>query len=102
MTEAEWVAAAIIGTLAVARTLRLVIWDDFPPVAWLRLRGIALLGDTWGKLLTCQFCLAPYAVAVMMGWAYASDLHWTWWIINGWWAASYLAAIVVAYDQPDE
>jgi len=38
----------------------------------------------------------------MFGWAWLSDLHWTWWVINGVWAASYLAASVVAYDEPPE
>ena len=31
-----------------------------------------------------------------------SDLHWTWWLVNGWWALSYLAAILVSYDQPPD
>jgi hypothetical protein len=38
----------------------------------------------------------------MLAWAYLSGLHWTWWVANGWWAGSYLAAMVVAYDEPPE
>jgi hypothetical protein len=37
----------------------------------------------------------------MFAWAWAADLNTWWFVINGWWAASYLAAIVVAYDQPE-
>lgn len=97
-----WIAAALIGTLSVARTARLVVFDDFPPALWLRERLLVLLGDTWGKVVTCPFCLAPYLSAGMIAWVYLSDLHWTWWVINGWWAASYIAAMVVAYDEPAE
>lgn len=94
-------AAVLIGVLSIARTARLICWDDFPPVAWLRVRLIAWSGEKWGKVWTCQFCLAPYLTAGMILWAYLSDLHWTWWLINGWWAASYAAAVIVAYDQPE-
>jgi len=96
-----WIAASIVGVISVARTARLLIWDEFPPVEWLRTRLLAVLGDTWGKVLTCGFCLAPYLTLGMGVWVWLSDLNMWWWIINGWWAASYLAAIVVAYDQPE-
>jgi hypothetical protein len=34
-------------------------------------------------------------------WVWLSDLNAWWWIINGWWAGSYLAAMIVSYDQPE-
>lgn len=45
--------------------------------------------------------MTPYLAAGMLGWWFLADGHWTWWVINGWWGACYLAAIVVAYDQPE-
>lgn len=100
--EPHWLLAIVVGILSVARTARLLIFDDFPPVVWLRTRAVALIrneNSKWTGLAECPFCLAPYLTAGMIGWAWLSDLHWTWWLINGWWAASYLAAIVVAYDE---
>jgi hypothetical protein len=102
MSDFEWVAAVVIGVLSIARTARLLVWDEFPPAEWLRTRLLAATGEKWGKLWTCQFCLAPYLTIGMGAWAYFSDFHWTWWVINGWWAASYVAAMVVAYDQPED
>ena len=100
-SEFVWIAATIVGVFSIARTARLLVWDEFPPAVWFRERAIARLGDDWGKLFTCQFCLAPYLTLGMFGWAWASDLNTWWFVINGWWAATYLAAIVVAYDQPE-
>lgn len=96
------ILATIVGVVSVARTARLLNFDDFPPVVWLRAQALARLPEKWSGIAECSFCLAPYLAAGMMAWAYLSDLHWTWWVINGWWAAAYVAAIIVAYDQPDE
>lgn len=97
-----WVAAAFIAIISVGRTARLLVWDDFPPIAWLRLKFFVKAGDSpWKKLGECAFCLAPYLSVGMIAWMVLSDLHWTWWLVNGWWALSYLSAIVVSYDQPD-
>lgn len=95
--------AFFVGALSVARTVRLWTFDDFPPVAWLRLKALAKIPEnsSWTALAECPFCTAPYFAAGMVGWAWISDLHWTWWVINLWWAGSYLAATYVAYDQPD-
>lgn len=97
-----WVAAAFIAIISVGRTARLLVWDDFPPIAWLRLKFFVKAGESpWKKLGECAFCLAPYLSVGMIAWMVLSDLHWTWWLVNGWWALSYLSAIVVSYDQPD-
>lgn len=97
-----WLAASVIGILSVARTARLLVWDDFPPMMWARAHLIALLGDQWGKVFLCSFCITPYLATGMALWAWWADLNTAWWVINGVWGGSYLAAIVVAYDQPDE
>lgn len=95
------IAAIIVGILSVARTIRLIAWDEFPPAAWFRENTLAKLGDKWGVLVTCGFCLSPYLSVGMFAWAYYSELHWTWWVINGIWGGCYLPAIIVSYDQPD-
>lgn len=95
--------AVIVAILSVARTARFIIHDSFPPMMWLRVRIFALYKDdsTWRELWECPFCLCPWLAIPMGAWMYYSDLHWTWWVINGWWAAAYVAAIVYSYDQPE-
>ena len=103
LTTFQWIAAFIITVLSAARTARLIVWDDYPPTIWFRMKWDDLTGENpWNKLFHCQFCLTPYLVAGIMVWGYLSDLHWTWWVANGWWAMSYLAASYVAYDQPED
>lgn len=95
--------ALVVGIIAVARLSRLVVFDDFPPMKWARLRWhVAMNENGWEKLVDCAFCAAPYLAAADMGWAYLSDLHWTWWVFNLWLAASYVAAMIVARDEPDD
>lgn len=109
MSHWTWVVASLVGIVGTARLVRLVTYDSYPPAAWLRAKWAGLMdedGDSkrsqWAVLLTCPFCLSPYLTAANIAWAYFSDLHWSWWLFNGWLAASYLASIVVAYDQPEE
>jgi hypothetical protein len=97
------VAATIVGILSVGRTARLIGFDDYPPIVWLRVKWYDRFSDQgWGKLIYCPFCSAPYLAAGMLAWAWVSGLHWSWWVINGWWGLSYLSSILVAYDQPEE
>jgi hypothetical protein len=99
-----WLALAV-AVLSVARTARLLIHDDFPPVMAARVRVRAWVKNedsSWLGLIDCPFCQAPYLSAVMLAWMYFSELHWTWWVLNGWWALSYVAAIIYAYDQPPD
>jgi len=96
------VCAVIVGILSVARTARLIGFDEYPPMAWLRQKWYDRFGDEgWGKLVYCPFCATPYLAAGMIAWAWLSDLHWSWWLVNGWWGLSYISAMVVAYDQPE-
>lgn len=101
-------AAVIIGILSVARTARLIGFDEYPPMEWLRQRWDARFGDEgWGKLIHCPFCSAPYLAAGMAAWYALVVGHsaWyaepTWWVLNGVWGLSYVASILVAYDQPE-
>lgn len=83
--------AVLTGTVAIARAVRLVVADDWPPIAWVRGRWEyataardldggrmrydrgpqtgELVPGPWTKLLTCPFCFAPYAAAVDLTWA---------------------------------
>lgn len=100
MPDQHIISAIIIGILSVARTARLIVFDDYPPMVWLRQRHDDRFGDQgWGKLIHCPFCATPYLAVGMAGWWYLADGHWTWWAINGVWGLSYVAAILVAYDE---
>lgn len=96
-----WVVAFLVLSIGVARLGRLITYDDYPPAEWLRLKWLTLVGDKWGKLMTCPWCMNPYLVAVGMAWGYASDLHWTWWAFWGWLAISQISSTISAYDEPE-
>lgn len=104
MSHWDWVVAVLVGVVSVARTARFLIYDDFPPMTWLRVRFLARFDEEnkWSKIAECQYCITPYLAAGMLAWAWVSDLNEWWWVINGVWAASYAAAILVSYDQPPE
>lgn len=101
MSHWTYITASIVGIISVARTLRLVVHDAYPPMVWLRKWLLRLTPTKWVDLWECQFCLAPYLAAGMGVWVWLSDLNTAWWVINGWWAASYVAAVFVSYDQPE-
>lgn len=101
-------SAALVGILSVARLTRLLVMDSWPPVValreWWDRRTMVKDGPNkgeegdWYALVTCPYCAAPYIAAVILGWAVITDLHWTWWIFNGWLAVAYLASMIVAKD----
>jgi hypothetical protein len=97
----------VIGVISVGRTARLLIFDEFPPVEAVRVRLLARFPEDskWSKIMECPYCQAPYLAAGLFLWAWLSWDHETamhvWWVANGIWAASYLAAILVAYDEPE-
>ena len=94
--------ALVTSVFGVGRMVRLLVFDDFPPAVavrnwWDRVTK----GGTWSQIVHCGFCAAPYVMAVSWAWGIASDLHWTWWFAHLFAGATYLASIVVAYDQPE-
>lgn len=94
------VAAVVVGVLGAARLTRLMVADEFPPLEWLKMRYLVLVGESsWAKLVECPWCFAPYVVAVDLAAALLSDLHPAWWIFNGWMAASYAASWIVFHDE---
>lgn len=103
------ITSIVIGLLSVARTARLIGFDEYPPMEYLREKWNRKFGtEGWGKLIHCPFCSAPYLTAGMTLWwsitfTSESDLaQLLWWLINGVWGLSYLASILVAYDQPED
>lgn len=99
----EYVLAAVVAVLASARLTRLVIYDVFPPSAWIRDKWDALVPEEskWNPLLGCHYCLAPWVTLVVMGAGWASDLHPAWWFVTSWLGLSYAASVVVSYDGDD-
>ena len=101
-SQATLIWAALILVLGVARLGRIVVHDDYPPAEWVRTRWLALVGDRWGKLFLCFWCMNPYLAAVALAWGYFSGLHWSWWAFWGWLAAAQVASTISAYDEPSD
>ena len=96
------VCAAIVGTLGVTRITRLIVDDDYPPVQWATMKLAERLPEKWVKLVECPWCVAPYVTFVNLVWAWATDLHWTWWFGNVWAAVAWVAAFLCLRDIPPE
>jgi len=99
----EWVAAFILAVVASARLTRLVVWDKYPPTAWLRIKWDTITDDgEWSVLAHCGYCFGLWAALFVVGWGWLSDLHWSWWLFCGWLTVGYFAAMTMAYDGDDE
>ena len=96
-------AASAVGVVGAARLTRLVTKDHWPPMAYVRRKYVELTeGTEWSVLAECPFCVAPYVVAADLAWALRSDLDRSWWVTNGWLAASYAASWIVVRDDVPE
>jgi len=111
LTEFTIVLAAVVGTLAVARATRLIVDDDLPYIARARERYVRKVGEDspWATLVECPFCVAPYVAAPAVAWFALmiwqetwTALHWAWWIVTGWAAVSYVAAMLCVRDVPPD
>lgn len=107
MSDFEAVTAFLVGIVAVGRAARLLVFDDFPPTKAIREGYVRRASEGWGTLLLCPFCIAPYLAAgdlawFLLGYHYSDWWYAAWWVVNVWAAVSYLAAILVAYDEPEE
>jgi hypothetical protein len=123
LTLAVAYVAAVVG---VARVVRLVTSDTWPPVKRARDRwevwtatkgadGLPLWDDEghpvpgpWTPLFTCPFCFAPYPAAAAVAAAVVAGI-WTpdlstlagwWWTLAVWASGSYAAAMIVLRDEP--
>ena len=101
----EWwvyALAALVSVIGVGRIVRLITYDKFPPMIALRERWIEITHDgPWSQLVKCGFCLSVWITPISWAWAWASNLHWSWWAAHLLVTCMYLSAILVAYDQPD-
>lgn len=117
MSALQLLVTFVVGVLGVARAVRLVVSDDWPPTKavrdWWEVRtGQWVEGELvpgrWTSLLTCPFCFAPYPTAVALAgvvwagiWSPELDtLAGWWWVLAVWAAGSYAAAMVVVRDEP--
>lgn len=102
MTHFEMVCAFLVGSAASARIARLIGFDSYPPVVWLRIKwDNATHNSDWNKLIHCGYCSTPYIAAADGGWGWVTHFQLAWWIVNIWLAASYAAAYIVSYDGDD-
>lgn len=104
--ELGWwlVPAVLVAVIGVARVVRLITHDDFPPSVWFRdaVQKIAD-GSPWGKVAFCLWCATPWIMLLCGGW-FALSLTvewaaWAWWVFWGWMALSYLASLFTYWDE---
>lgn len=103
-----WLAAAVVGVFGAARLTRLIVHDTYPPAVavrqwWTKVTWNKKTNDAgrWALLVSCHWCASPYVFALVLISAWATSLHWGWWVFWGWLAGSYAAAIVVERDEKD-
>ena len=107
-------AAFVLAVLAAGRITRLVIYDAFPPAAWLRAKwddltdtpGRRTALHSWNKLLHCPWCFLPWVflaivltfplTLIALWWA------WVWWIGVTWMAGAYLGTMIYLRDDPND
>lgn len=103
MSNFTWVAIAVISVVSAARITRLMTYDIFPPIKWIREKYINAFpeGSDWATLWVCPYCFGMYSAAFVLLWGHLS--HWDiyWWLFNGWMAMSYAAAVFMVHDGDD-
>jgi hypothetical protein len=111
-TEFYWLAVVVTTIVSASRLTRLATWDKFPPVVWLRDKyADATDGGGWQLLAFCGYCASFWITALVVAWGWQSGVYsdfgnadappvatQVWWVINGIFAASYLAAILMVHD----
>lgn len=98
--EFYWIAVAAVTVVSSARITRLLTYDQFPPIAWLRDKyGEWTSGSDWQLLGFCAYCMSFWVTlaVVLAGWF--SGFHEIWWLVNSAFAGSYLAAIFMVNDS---
>ncbi len=104
-----WIAilAILVGVLGTGRLTRAVVYDDFPPFVWWRMKWSEWTGGgPWEKLFHCWWCLGFWVALVCIGWFLLIDVNafflWSWWIFWGALALSYVSAMIIVRDEPKE
>lgn len=94
-----WIAVAVVAVASAARITRLLTIDEFPPVTFFRDRYESKTqGSDWQALAYCPFCMSFWVTIGVVLWGYFTDYQDAWWLVNGIFGGSYLAAILVKKD----
>lgn len=103
------VLAIITGLTSLTRATRLIVDDTYPPTEWLKAKLMAKLPERWHQLFECPWCAAPYLAlpatiwfALLVQFPTWTVNNWLWWCVNGWAAASWVAAFATLRDQPPD
>lgn len=97
-----WIAVAAVVIASSARLTRLLTFDSFPPIKWLREKYAGWTdGSDWQLLSYCAYCASFWVTLAVVTWGVLTDWQTAWWFVNGIFAASYLAAILVRKDGDD-
>lgn len=104
LTWWQMVLSLIVTLLGAARLTRLVVHDTFPPSIYLRIWWDKHTEkSSWNTLLHCHWCFGYWATVFVVGTYFLTFLApwvaWSWWIIFGTLALSYLVSQYVHFDQ---
>jgi hypothetical protein len=102
--EFIWTAIAVITVLSAGRITRLITWDALPTSAWIRMKWDDLTeqyGD-WNLLFHCPWCMSFWVTLGIVLWGYFTNFHEWWWLVNGIFAAAYVAPMIVVRDGDDD
>lgn len=98
--EFYWIAVAVVAVLSAARVTRLLVVDEFPPIKkvrdWYEERTD---GSGWQMISYCSYCMSPWVTLAVVLWGWLTDFGTAWWVVNGAFAASYVAAFIVRHDK---
>jgi len=106
MQDFYWIAVAVVLVTSSARVTRLLTWDKFPPIAFFRDAYADWTDKTdrrrgWQVLAFCGYCMSFWVTLGLGLWGWLTDFQEAWWVANGILGASYLAAILMAFDGDD-
>lgn len=103
MNYLYWLTFAVVAITSAARITRLITIDAFPPAAWVRAKWDQITNENdWALLFHCPYCMSFWVTIAVIGSGLASHGHPAWWVVNGVFGASYLAAIMVRFDGDDD
>ncbi len=101
--EFYWLAVALVAITSAARLTRLLVADKFPPVMYLRMVYLRIVdragvNPEYGRLVLCGWCMSFWAFLAVGLWGYLTDFNEPWFVANGLFGGSYLAAMLMARD----
>ena len=105
MSTLVYIGAVLALIFASARLTRAVVFDDFPPSKWIRLKWDNLtVGTGWNELFHCPYCMGIWialpltvlAVGFTLGWSVFGGILGIFWVFLAWMTVAYLSGIIVA------